>query len=61
MSSRFTALLTCNVPIKEERQVKVLIKIFGYFISMSQQAVSADIIPNSAVGIFSPITEGTKV
>jgi hypothetical protein len=27
---------------------------------MSQQAVSADIIPNSAVGIFSPKTEGTK-
>jgi hypothetical protein len=26
---------------------------------MSQQAVSADIIPNS-VGIFSPKTEGTK-
>jgi hypothetical protein len=27
---------------------------------MSQQAVSADIIPNSVVGIFSPKTEGTK-
>jgi hypothetical protein len=27
---------------------------------MSQQVVSADIIPNSAVGIFSPKTEGTK-
>ncbi len=27
---------------------------------MAQQAVSADIIPNSAVGTFSPITEGTK-
>jgi hypothetical protein len=26
---------------------------------MSQQAVNADIIPNSAVGIFSPKTEGT--
>jgi hypothetical protein len=25
---------------------------------MSQQAVSADTIPNSAVGIFSPKTEG---
>ncbi len=33
---------------------------FGYFLSMSQQAVSADIIPNSAVGIFSPKTVGTK-
>jgi hypothetical protein len=27
---------------------------------MSQQAVSADVIPNSTVGIFSPKTEGTK-
>jgi hypothetical protein len=27
---------------------------------MSQQAVFSDIIPNSAVGIFSPKTEGTK-
>jgi hypothetical protein len=27
---------------------------------MSQQAVSADIIPNSAVGIYSPKTKGTK-
>jgi hypothetical protein len=27
---------------------------------MSQQAVSAGIIPNSSVGIFSPKTEGTK-
>jgi hypothetical protein len=27
---------------------------------MSQQAVSADTIPNSAVGIFSPKTGGTK-
>jgi hypothetical protein len=33
---------------------------FGYFLSMSQQALSADIIPNSAVGIFSLRTEGTK-
>jgi hypothetical protein len=32
----------------------------GYFISLSQQAVSVNIIPNSAVGIFSPNTEGTK-
>jgi hypothetical protein len=31
---------------------------FGYFLSMSQQAVSADIIPNLTVGIFSPKTEG---
>jgi hypothetical protein len=27
---------------------------------MSQQAVSADIIPNPAVGIFSPKKEGIK-
>jgi hypothetical protein len=27
---------------------------------MSQKAVSADIIPNSDVGILSPKTEGTK-
>jgi hypothetical protein len=34
--------------------------IFGYFLSISQQEVSADIIPNSAVGNFSPKAEGTK-
>jgi hypothetical protein len=34
-------------------------KKFGYFLSMSLHAVSADITPNSAVGIFSPKTEGT--
>jgi hypothetical protein len=39
-----------------ERQEKVLI----INLAMSQQAVSADIIPNSSVGIFSPKTEGTK-
>jgi hypothetical protein len=33
---------------------------FGYFLSVSEQAVSADIIPNSADGIFSPKTEGIK-
>ncbi len=33
---------------------------FGYFLSMSHQAVSADIIQNSAVGNFSPKTEETK-
>ncbi len=33
---------------------------FGYFLSMSQQAASADIIPTSAVGIFSQKKEGTK-
>jgi hypothetical protein len=27
---------------------------------MAHQALSADIIPNSAIGIFSPKTEGTK-
>jgi hypothetical protein len=39
---------------------KSLHQKFGYFLSMSQQAVSADIITNSADGIFSPKTEGTK-
>ncbi len=33
---------------------------FGYFLSISQQKVSADINPNSAVGNFFPKTEGTK-
>jgi CRISPR-associated Cas5-like protein len=33
---------------------------FGYFLSMSQEAVSADLIPISAVGIFSSKTAGTK-
>jgi hypothetical protein len=33
---------------------------FGYFLSISQQAVSADIIPNLAVRKFFPKTEGTK-
>jgi hypothetical protein len=35
-------------------------KKFGYFLSISQQGVSAGIIQNSAVGNFSPKTEGTK-
>jgi hypothetical protein len=34
---------------------------FGYFLSMSQQAVSADIIPNSVVGIFSPKQKEKKL
>jgi hypothetical protein len=33
---------------------------FSYFLSISERAVSADSIPNSAVLIFSPKTEGTK-
>jgi hypothetical protein len=33
---------------------------FGYFLSTSKQEVSADVIRNSAVGNFSPKTEGTK-
>jgi hypothetical protein len=41
-----------------ERQVKVLIKSLAIF--LSQQAVSADIIQNSDVGIFSLTREGTK-
>jgi hypothetical protein len=37
-----------------EHRVKVLIKNFGYFLSISQQGVSADIIQNSAVVKTSP-------
>jgi hypothetical protein len=33
---------------------------FGYFLSISKQEVSANIIQNSAVGNFFPKTEGTK-
>ncbi len=33
---------------------------YGFFISMSQLTSSVDIIPNLAVRIFSPNTEGTK-
>jgi hypothetical protein len=33
---------------------------FGYFLSISQQAVSSDIIPNSADGIFTLKTEGEQ-
>jgi hypothetical protein len=56
-----TQPLTCVQVIEEGRAAsKSLIKKFGYFLSLSQQAVSAVIIPNSAVGIFSPKTEGTK-
>ena len=44
-----------------ERQVKVLIKYLAiFFLCISQQEVSVDIIQNSAVGNFSPKTEGTK-
>ncbi len=46
------ALSSCRMWTIEEGRAasKVLIKKkFGYFLSMSQQAVSADIIPNSAV------------
>jgi hypothetical protein len=35
-------------------------KKFGYFLPISRQDVSADIIQNSAVGNFSQKTEGTK-
>jgi hypothetical protein len=31
-----------------------------YFLSFQESSFSADIIPSSAVGIFSPKTEGTK-
>ncbi len=47
--------------IEEGRAERSSLK-FGYFLSMSQQAISADIIPNSAAGLFSPKTKdkGTK-
>jgi hypothetical protein len=45
---------------KVERQVKVLIKNLAILFLCPWQAVSADIIPNSAVKISSPKTEGTK-
>jgi hypothetical protein len=45
---------------KVERQLKILIKNLAIFLSMSQQAVSAYIIPNSGVGIFSQKTESTN-
>ncbi len=45
---------------KVERQVKVLIQNLAIFFPMSQQAVSAHIIPNSAVGIFSPKNRRNK-
>jgi hypothetical protein len=55
----FVVLYFCAI---EEGRVasKSLHKKFGYFLSMSQQAVSGDIIPNSADGIFSPKIEGTR-
>jgi hypothetical protein len=58
----FTYFYSMMAGIEEGRaQVKVLIKNLAlFFLCMSQQAVSADIIPNSAVGIFFPKTEGTK-
>ncbi len=41
---------------KVEGQVKVLNKNLVYFLSISQQGVSVDIIQRSAVGNFSPQT-----
>jgi hypothetical protein len=42
------------------QQVKVLIENLAIFFPCPSKQFSADIIPNSAVGIFSPKTEGTK-
>jgi hypothetical protein len=45
--------------IKEGRAAsKSPLSKFGYFLSSSQQAVSSDIIPNSAVGIFKGLVAG---
>jgi hypothetical protein len=41
-------------------QPYIYYKTFGYFLSISQQEISANIIQNSAAGNFSPKTEGTK-
>ncbi len=50
-----------STPIEDGRAAsKSPHKTFGYFLSFSQQEVSADIIQNSAVGNLSPKTEGTK-
>jgi hypothetical protein len=46
--------------MKVERQVKVFVKNLALFYLCPQQTVSADIIPHSVVGLFSPKTEGTK-
>jgi hypothetical protein len=45
--------------MKVERQVKVLHEEFCYFLSLSQsqQAVFAEVIPNSGAEIFSPKTD----
>jgi hypothetical protein len=45
---------------KVERQVKVLIKNLPILFLFLSKVFSADIIQNSAVGNFSPRTEGTK-
>jgi hypothetical protein len=37
---------------KVERQVKVLIKKFGYFLSISQEIISANITKNPDAGLF---------
>jgi hypothetical protein len=42
------------------QQVKVLIENLAIFFLCPSKQFSADIIPNSAVGIFSPKTKGTK-
>jgi hypothetical protein len=50
-----------SVPIEEGRAAsKSLHLTFGYFLSISQQDVSADIIQISAIGNFSPTIEETK-
>jgi hypothetical protein len=43
----------CDKVIEEGRAAsKSLLSKFGYFLSISQQAVSSDITKNSAVAIF---------
>jgi len=50
----------CKAHFIEESRAARKSPHFGYFLSIFQQEVSANIIQNSAVRNFSPKTEGTK-
>ncbi len=52
--------LRCRPKRKVERQVNVLIKNLAIFFPSKTVFRSYSIIPNSAIGIFSPKTEGAK-
>jgi hypothetical protein len=56
-----SSILYYITPIEEGRAATKCPHLrFGYFLSISQQEVSADVIQISAVGNFSPKKEGTK-